>query len=99
MLAVTSEGRIDPNRALPIALSASEAALVPALLLQAMIFGWDAFYVPNSAAFVLFVSHDEVAYLIGRNASYSQDATIQIERLSSGTVPTPYMLSQSADEP
>jgi hypothetical protein len=83
---------------LPIALEASEAALMPALLLQAMIFGWDAFYVPNSGAFLLFISHDEVAFLATKESYFSEDVSIQVERLSTGTVITPYYLSRAANE-
>ncbi|WP_263409586.1 hypothetical protein [Terriglobus tenax] len=81
-----------------IVLDASEAAMMPSLLLQATIFGWDAFYVPNSGAFVIFISHDEVAYVAAQNFPLSEDVRIQFDRLSIGAVATPYYLSQTENE-
>ena len=98
ILSLNEDGGVHVDMPLPIALEASEAALVPALLLQAMIFGWDAFYVPNSGAFLLFVSHDEVAYLATKKPYFSENVSIQVERLGIGNVTTPYYLSPAVNE-
>ncbi len=88
-------GEVDTDQPLQVELDGSESALVASLLLQSMIFGWDAFYVPASGAFLIFVSHDEVAYVAAPNPAFGEDVSVQFERLSVGTVATPYYLLQA----
>jgi hypothetical protein len=95
-LALPSMDDDDASTPPPVVLEACEATLVAALLLQAMIFMWDAFYVPTSGDFLIFVSHDEVAYLAAKDFLFTEDVRIQVDQLSSGVVATPYYLTRTA---
>lgn len=92
-----SADQIDPNRPLAIVVDSSESDLIPSLLLQGMIFGWDVYYVSNTAEDVVFISHDEIAYLISSRTSFVTDINIQLEQHGARRVPIPYYLDRSLD--
>ncbi len=52
-----------------------------AAIVQVMVYGWDAYYVPVDAQFFLFVSNDDLLYLVSRSRLVVQHAA---ERLTRG---------------
>jgi hypothetical protein len=83
---------LDSNSPLAVIFAPSEALSVQAFLLHAMLFGWDAFYVPDSAAFMIFISHDEVMYLIPNGYTFTEVISDQLRHFGARSVPPPEML-------
>lgn len=87
---------LDPENPLYVLFDPSEWLSLQPFFLQPLLFHWDAFYIPTSALFVVFVSHDEVVYFIATKAAMSEQFLKIFERWGAKSVPIPnYLLAST----
>jgi hypothetical protein len=85
--------KLDPKGPLCIQFDATEWLPLQAFTLQSLIFHWDAFYVPSSASFMVFVSHDEVVYFVTGNSTIDEQLIERLERWPAKRVKLPEFLA------
>lgn len=93
-LMICGDKDVDSNQPLFLLSDSSDAVSIQVFLLQAMLFHWDAFYVPNSAAFVVFLSNDELLYIVEKSPMTDEEVAFRFPEPGARKVSTPPFLSK-----